>query len=236
MSEIRVTAHLSDGIQANAELGKIVEVPVGPDIYTGEYTVTAPSDGDLVLPTNDKLMEDDLTISANHEIEDALIQSSEIGEYVNDRVTSVGLYAFCDTHFNVIKLPNVTTINAGAFNGMGGNGLHELYLPNLLHAGSACCVRNTKLKVVDWGKAPAVNSQFNQSTILDTLILRKTPSLVEPNSTAFLRCPFATDGTGGYVYVPQALLERYQSSQAWQDYAHVLEFRPIEGSEYELEE
>lgn len=61
MSEIKVTAHLSDGIQATADLGKIVEVPVGPDIYTGEYEVT-PSEEPITLPTKDKLMENDLVV------------------------------------------------------------------------------------------------------------------------------------------------------------------------------
>lgn len=61
MSEIKVTAHLSDGIKADAELGKIVEVPVGPDVYTGEYEVT-PSEEPITLPTKDKLMEQDLIV------------------------------------------------------------------------------------------------------------------------------------------------------------------------------
>lgn len=61
MSEIKVTAHLSDGIQATAELGKIVEVPVGPDIYTGEYNIPL-TDEDIVLEAKGKLMEEDVTI------------------------------------------------------------------------------------------------------------------------------------------------------------------------------
>lgn len=61
MSEIKVTAHLSDGIQATADLGKIVEVPVGPDVYTGEYEVI-PSEEPITLPTKDKLMENDLVV------------------------------------------------------------------------------------------------------------------------------------------------------------------------------
>ena len=48
--------------------------------------------------------------------------------------------------------------------------------------------------------------------------------------------PLKNNGTGGYVYVPQVLLSQYQANASWQQYANVLEFRPIEGSEYELEE
>ena len=38
---------------------------------------------------------------------------------------------------------------------------------------------------------------------------------------------------GGYVYVPSELLTQFQASSAWNDYANVIEFRTIEGSEYE---
>ena len=62
MSDIRVKAKLTGGaLKANAVLGRLVEVPVGPDTYTGEYTVT-PSAEPITLPTKDKLMADDLIV------------------------------------------------------------------------------------------------------------------------------------------------------------------------------
>lgn len=66
MSDIRVTARLSDGIHATAQIANVVKEPA--DAYTGEYTVTAPTTDDLVLPTKDKLMADDLTIRQSAEI------------------------------------------------------------------------------------------------------------------------------------------------------------------------
>ena len=62
MPDIRVKAKLTGGvINTKAELGRIVEVPVGPDIYTGEYEVI-PSEEPITLPTKDKLMENDLVV------------------------------------------------------------------------------------------------------------------------------------------------------------------------------
>lgn len=62
--DIKANARLNQGINVTAEIGNIKEIPVDPDTYTGEYTVTAPSTDDLVLPTKDKLMMDDVTIEA----------------------------------------------------------------------------------------------------------------------------------------------------------------------------
>lgn len=62
MGDIRVKAKLSGGtLKTNAVLGRLVEVPVGPDTYTGEYTVT-PSTELITLPTKDKLMTADLIV------------------------------------------------------------------------------------------------------------------------------------------------------------------------------
>ena len=62
MSDIIVSAQLAGGnLEASASLGRIVEVPVGPDVYEGPYLV-APEAGDIVLLTGDKLLEDDITV------------------------------------------------------------------------------------------------------------------------------------------------------------------------------
>ena len=235
MSEIRVTAHLSDGIQATADLGKIVEVPVGPDIYTGEYTVTAPSNGNLVLPTENKLMEDDVTIEANHEIEDALIQNTELNEYVNDRVTYVEGYKFYRTKIKVIRLPNATECGNSAFGGNAQSMIEELYAPKMKRSGNYAFEGNPHLRILDFA-ITAFNSRIRANPMLEILILRHN-SVVSPYASWVVEgCPLSNSGTGGYVYVPQNLLSQYQANEAWQEYANVLEFRPIEGSEYELEE
>lgn len=235
MSDISVAAKLSEDISAAACMGSVKEVPVGPDVYEGPYE-TSIANGTLLLNTEGKLMNENVRVHFDHDFEDALLTGAELELYENDRITTVSNYAFCASKARVIRLPNVTNILAGAFNSVGGNKKQEIYLPNLTTAGGSCFVRNAGLKVADVGKIPFVNAQFNQCSVFDTLILRRTVSLVEPNATAFSQCPFATDGTGGYVYVPESMLSRYQNSQAWQNYANVIEFRTIEGSEYELPE
>lgn len=239
MSEIKVTAHLSDGIKANADLGKIVEVPVGPDIYTGDYTVTAPSDGNLVLPTKDKLMEDDVMVEANHEIEDELLTGNLTSDvYYNDRITSVRDSAFKRVEgIKVLNLPYVSTLSGESFRLIPD--VEEIYLPRATGRYYNNAINgNPNLRILDLGELILTNIISNNPK-LEILILRINYLMQETNGLSTINamgCPLSKDGSGGYVYVPQSLVSAYQASQPWQQYCNVLEFRPIEGSEYELEE
>lgn len=235
MRDIEVTARLETGIRVKAEMGSIKEIPVGPDIYEGLYDITAPSEGSLTLPTKDKLMTDDVTVETNHEAEDALIQynyGGVIEEYYNDRITDIRDYAFLRTKIKKITIPNATWARRYSFGGENVSLLEELHLPKLASLGNLPFQNNPNLRILDVNAF--ATTSINGCTSLTTLILRK-PLVFEPSGN-FSGNPFAPNGTGGYVYVPQALLSQYQNSTAWQQYAHVLEFRPIEGSEYELEE
>lgn len=120
MSEIRVTAHLSDSIQATADLGKIVEVPVGPDIYTGEYNIPL-TDEDIVLETKGKLMEEDVTIEGAHGKRytvDGLVSGEEPSGDIVLNGTVLNSQVFYNSQITSITAPHVTTISyANAFQG-----------------------------------------------------------------------------------------------------------------------
>jgi hypothetical protein len=55
------------------------------------------------------------------------------------------------------------------------------------------------------------------------------------NTNTFNSTPFATSGTGGTVYVPQALITEYQNATNWSTLysGGKCNFVAIEGSEYE---
>lgn len=237
MKDIEVHAHLSNRLKVNASVGTVKEIPVGPDIYTGDYTVTAPSDGDLVLPTKDKLMEENVTIKANHEIEDELLTGNLTSDvYYNDRVTVLKNSAFKETKgIKVIKLPYLSTLASECFRTMPD--VEEIYLPRLTGRYYNNGINgNPNLRILDCGKM-VVTNVINNNTKLEILILRSERIEWEGTSTINnMGCPLSKGGTGGYVYVPQALIEQYKANTYWQQYCNVLEFRPIEGSEYELEE
>lgn len=70
-----------------------------------------------------------------------------------------------------------------------------------------------------------------------TLILRKQSVVGLQNVAAFASTPFASDGTGGTLYVPSALISSYQSASNW---STILGYEnnqilPIEGSIYETQ-
>lgn len=232
MKDIEVHAHLSNCLKVNASVGNIKEIPVGPDVYTGSHSITVSDD--MTLPTSGKLMESDLELIFDHTIEDALISDGiEVEKYVNDRVTVVTQYAFAETSIKKVYLPNCTTIRRYGFYGNGVSLLEEFHGPKVISTTNTSFNGNKNLKVLDLNTF--TSEAMNGCTALDTLILRKT-SVVTIGATSLNGTPLASDGAGGYVYVPQSLLASYRSNASWQQWAHVLEFRPIEGSEYELEE
>lgn len=93
----------------------------------------------------------------------------------------------------------------------------------------------TSLEMVDI-KGGAMNSEiFKGDAALKTLILRNGGLCALGNVNIFAGTPFAADGTGGTVYVPEALIERYQNATNWSTLyaAGTCTFVAIEGSEYE---
>ena len=141
--------------------------------------------------------------------------SSENLTSVNFRnATSIGRAAFngCTSLTNV-DFPKATSINENAFNNC--TSLSKIDFPNLLRIGI---------------------STFQNCTSLDTLILRTSDSITNlANINAFNNTPFASNGAGGTLYVPQALISSYQSANNW---STILSYpnnqiKPIEGSIYE---
>lgn len=99
----------------------------------------------------------------------------------------------------------------------------------------------SKLQKADFGSPLSIGNadNFNSCTVLDTLILRKTDSICTMNTLGnnFNNTPFASNGSGGTLYVPSALISAYQSAAGWSTllgYANN-QILPIEGSIYETQ-
>lgn len=112
-----------------------------------------------------------------------------------------------------VNLPSVTSINGAAF--YGCSSLASVNLPSLTSIGS---------------------NVFNGCSKLTTLILRSTKVCTLSNTSAFGYTPFASGGTGGTVYVPQALIESYQTATNWSTLyaAGTCNFVAIEDIEYDF--
>lgn len=180
-----------------------------------------------------------------------------ITELVDENITTVGFRGLQDkTALRKVSLPNCLSLGNSAFSGctaltevylpkcesavsyaFTNTGLEYLSLPGLTGWVNSSITNNKKLKVVDLVAPHSISTNgFNGSSVLDTLILRKNDSIVPlANVGAFNKTPFASGGTGGTVYVPQALIESYQTATNWSTLytAGTCNFVAIEGSEYE---
>ena len=98
----------------------------------------------------------------------------------------------------------------------------------------------TNLESVDLLLSTGITNQnnFNGCSKLETIVIRKSngvPSLSNINN--FTGTPFASEGSGGTLYVPSAQIANYQAATNWSTilgYANN-QILPIEGSIYETQ-
>lgn len=140
----------------------------------------------------------------------------------NTAMTSVDLSNLTDTSTNlflncsalsVLVLPKVQIIYSQTFRG---------------------CSNLQKLDVLATRGFTNQNNMHGCSKLTD-LIIRNTSVCTLANINNFTGTPFASGGTGGKLYVPQALISSYESATNWSTilgYANN-QILPIEGSQYE---
>lgn len=142
----------------------------------------------------------------------------------NPALTSVDFSSLTDTGTNlflncsalsVLVLPQVQTIYSQTFRG---------------------CSNLQKLDVLATRGFTNQNN-MNGCAKLTELIIRNTSVSTLSNINNFTGTPFASNGTGGTLYVPQDLISSYQSASNWSTilgYANN-QILPIEGSIYETQ-
>ena len=137
--------------------------------------------------------------------------------------TSIGTYAFYGcSGITSLNVPKVTSLGTYAF--YGCSKLTSVNFPVSTTVPSTCFYQCTALAKADFGVAKSVaGNAFAYCSKLKTLILRYADAVVTLNSTSFSGFTFS-----GYVYVPKALLESYESNSNWTSYASSAKFRAIE--------
>lgn len=96
----------------------------------------------------------------------------------------------------------------------------------------------SNLEAVDIGNSYThrfETENFGQCRSLTVLVIRKNSVVALGGINAFISTPFASGGTGGTLYVPQALIADYQAAANWGTilgYANN-SIQAIEGSSYE---
>ena len=176
---------------------------------------------------------------ADNTVIDALIERTLSGAYSNDRVTTIGNYAFYRTNITSLDCPNVTSMKQGAC--FYCENLETINLPKLKYIGDSAFLRCTNLRNAvfpeleggvinafgydgelvnaDLSKASGLYSgAFRDCPKLVTVILRKVDGICDLSSTNIFKNTPIESGTG-YVYVPAALVDSYKAATNWTVYA-----------------
>ena len=187
----------------------------------------------------------------------AFVNQSNLTTVNLPNVTSIGNWAFNTCQGLVtISFPNVISVGSTAFGSC--NNLVSIDLPKATSIGGSCfssCASLTSANIpnlntipssafsnskafvsFDASKATSIGKfAFANCSKFQTLVLRSSSLCSLENINAFDGSPFASNGTGGTLYVPSDLIESYQSADNWSTilgYANN-NILSIEGSEYE---
>lgn len=173
--------------------------------------------------------------------------AGEITTYNNPTITVLPDTLFRANMWNKItsfKAHNVTTIWNYAMSGIGAK---NIAFPNITGI-NVGFLGNSKVEKLDLGGGLSNLSAnaFNNANALDTLILRRSSSLVTmSNANAFSNSHFKSGGTGGTIYIPKVLYDHlgdnssldYKKATNWttvNGYGTIT-WAQIEGSIYETQ-
>lgn len=158
-------------------------------------------------------------------------------------LTAMADYTFQgDTNLADVYLPKATYIGAYSFQNV--KKLVNGVFPNAYVVYTASFEGATGLKTLDLGHTATPGSTLGfirtngmkSCSALDTIVIRhKSKVYALSYTTVFDGTPFASSGTGGTLYVPQALITSYEAATNWSTFLAYENnsILPIEGSPYE---
>ena len=154
--------------------------------------------------------------------QNAFQQSTKITSGYFPKVTTIKMQGFYTTGFTKVAFPNLTTFFGS--NNLGGN---------------------AALIAIDLGQVSnLVNYCLYRCRLLTTIVLRKSNAITTmANVNALNSTPFASDGSGGTIYIPKVLYDElgtgssldYKAATNWStlDSYGRITWAQIEGSYYE---
>lgn len=152
---------------------------------------------------------------------------------------SRGTYAF-RTEITSFYAPNVNNSSNVTAMFSGCSKMQYLVLPKIKRIYNNFAANCSELLAIDvlGNEITGSSFQFGGCKKLATFIIRKTASVCPlSNVNAFQNAPFASNGTGGTLYVPSALISSYEAATNWSTilgYANN-SIQAIEGSIYETQ-
>lgn len=151
------------------------------------------------------------------DIEDAMVMRTLTGEYVNNRITTIGNNSLRTLLISSLHCENVISVAGEAVRQC--NELVSIYLPKCTTFGGYSFGIEPKLERVDLGSIEAIKAyDFYNCPKIIAFIIRTTSKVCSlANVNAFASSGIA-NGTG-YIYVPDDLVDSYKSATNWSTYA-----------------
>lgn len=230
----RVTASGSNTAQIPSEF----IVPTGSQTITQNGTVDVTSLAEVVVNVS----------GGGDQLPNFL--NNTLTELVDDNgdVTSVVDYG-CRSRTALTKVRLIGCTSIGDYAFYGCSNADTIVLPSLASNLDARefqgCSNLTKLDIKGYkiGFSGSSNPPWLNDAKLDTIILRKSDSIVTLSPVSgvaytFNGTPFASNGSGGTLYVPSALVNSYKNGTNWTTWFadngnHNNQVKAIEGSQYE---
>lgn len=163
----------------------------------------------------------------------------EMREFINSVSNADYLFDGC-TALETVILPKFQRGRNYVFRNCSS--LTGIVLPSYRYSNTGAFSGCSNLEYADMGQLVTPGSgipgaDFQNCAKLKTLILRYSSMRSLGNISAFTGTPFASDGSGGTLYVPSALISNYQSATNW---STILGYennsiQAIEGSIYETQ-
>lgn len=162
------------------------------------------------------------------------LKSVSLPNFENNTNNQSG-YMFAFSNVEEVYLPKFKRSAGNVFQNC--TKLKMLVLPSINYQlGNYICNGCTELLTVDLGLnigGTLCGGNAFSSSGIKTLILRRTDGVVSTAANNFSNSPLASNGSGGDIYVPNALLSSYQSASNWSTLNAT--WHAIEGSIYETQ-
>lgn len=228
----------------------IAQMKVAVDGISGG-TITQDEDGYIVISEDGFQAIDYLSLRASNTL---------CEEYENDNITILKIAYFIEGWSNLKKLslPNCTSFQKSFALGTNTSTSLIVYLPKLQTLSGQCfqsfkcanmtlpsvtgitnyCFYSSTIPIIDLGvNCVSIGGSHSLDGNVSVLIMR-SPSVVSlSNINSFPPATFGSNGTGGTLYVPSALISSYQSATNWSTILGYTnnQILPIEGSIYETQ-
>lgn len=153
----------------------------------------------------------------NIEVEDALVMRTLAGNYINNRITSIGSEGLRATQITGLHCENVTSVGGEAVRQC--NYLVNVYLPKCTNLSGYSFGICPLLETVELGAATNIRAyDFYNCPKLTALIINNTASVCSLASVNAFTGSGIAAGTG-FIYVPDNLVSSYKTATNWSTYA-----------------